>query len=99
MFNQIIHRNNKKADIDKSTNPKTIQPIEYEYKLFIKYKDSTWSEYRNTSYRQLYKVYWWFLVKDSATYNIRYKNGQRILIRDQITCMRLDKVESSTSSK
>ena len=39
----------------------------------------------------LFKIYKWYLTKDSPYYNVRYKDGMRILHRHNVVHMELNK--------
>jgi len=43
----------------------------------------------NTDYRELYKIYSWFLTRDSEKYNITHKFGTYVILRKYVTEMNL----------
>ncbi len=47
--------------------------------------------YTNVNIQPLWKIYYWFLVKNSERYNIPYTNGSRIVLRSNIVSMSLEK--------
>lgn len=49
--------------------------------------------YENPDIRNLWKIYKWYLTKDSDTYNITFNNGYRILHRWNVVTMELVKVK------
>ena len=47
--------------------------------------------YSNPDMKPLWKIYQWYLTRDSEKYNIEYNNGMRILHRHEIVNMELNK--------
>ena len=47
--------------------------------------------YNNPEMKPLWKIYKWYLTKDSEKYNIEFNNGMRVLNRHDVTFMELKK--------
>ena len=49
--------------------------------------------YSTPEMKPLWKIYKWYLTKDSEKYNIEFKDGMRILNRFDVTSMELKKAK------
>lgn len=49
--------------------------------------------YKNPDRKPLWKIYKWYLTRDSDKYNIPYKDGMRVLHRHNVVTMELRKTK------
>ena len=70
------------------------KPIDNNYYLKITFKRASGKKdvaFSNPQLKNLSKVYFWFLLRNSEKYNLRYRNGQIIIQRHEISTMELFK--------
>jgi len=63
------------------------------YQLRICFKNSKMQVLENKHQIGLRQIYLWFLLRNSERYNVRYFNGQTVILRSDITKISLDTIE------
>ncbi len=89
MFNKLKLLWNRKPKPEK---------VEYEvvknWQLYIEtHRQKQPFIFTNRTFRPLWKVYHWYLVKKTDKYNMEYEDGMTVILRDDIKLIRLDKIE------
>ncbi len=85
----------RKNEPEPEPEPYSYPEIEYEdaWQLAIEMCDNRSQQYSNLHFRELWKPYKWFLTKDSPKYNMLFKDGMRIITRNEIMSMDLRKIK------
>ena len=75
---------------------KNVYEVEEVWQLLIEvHGDSRSFTYTNKDSRPLWRMYHWYLARDSMKYNIEYEKGMRIFLRDDIKTIQLDMVKAN----
>lgn len=64
----------------------------WELRIYIEGMGNQPYTFTNEEIRPLWKIYHWFLVRDSDKYNLEYNDGMVVLLRDNILTMQLKKI-------
>jgi hypothetical protein len=68
-----------------------VMPQQPKFMLTIYNLDGSTETFTNTEPQYLYKIYMWFLIRQTPKYNIIYNIGQVTILRDQVKRMRFTK--------
>lgn len=74
---------------------KNVYEVEEVWQLRIEVQDSKSFTYTHEDFRPLWRMYHWYLARDSMKYNIEYEKGMRIFLRDDIKTIQLDMVKAN----